>query len=139
MKGLELVSKHAYPSELENIKFELSDKYFTTCAAAACLEYAMNNNDNCQILCNNHLRFKLESTESCMVIDSKTLRSLELIQNKVDSLKGHILLKLLNSTQTPMGARILKSNILQPLTNVETLNLTLDWMRYTNCREKMKC
>lgn len=48
------------------------------------------------------------------MIDLSTMRSLELIQNLQNSKSKDCLYGLLNHTLTPMGARYLKSNVLQP-------------------------
>lgn len=51
-----------------------------------------------------------------MMIDLATVVSLELIQNVQNTKSKDSLFGLLNETQTPMGARLLRSNILQPST-----------------------
>ncbi|KAL2045346.1 hypothetical protein ABVK25_012186 [Lepraria finkii] len=61
-----------------------------------------------------------------MMIDLSTIRSLELIQNLQNARSKECLYGLLNQTLTPMGARILKSNLLQPLTDPECLELRYD-------------
>ena len=55
------------------------------------------------------------------MIDKKTSRSLELIQNLQNAKSKECLFGLLNETLTPMGARRLRINILQPSTNKEVL------------------
>jgi DNA mismatch repair protein MSH4 len=55
-----------------------------------------------------------------MTIDISTVHTLELIQNIQDGRSKECLFGLLNQTLTPMGSRILRSNILQPSTLVET-------------------
>jgi len=60
------------------------------------------------------LRVRYEPCEGSMMIDLSTIRSLELIQNLHDTKSKHCLFGLLNQTLTPMGSRLLRSNILQP-------------------------
>ncbi|CAG8516129.1 2820_t:CDS:10, partial [Racocetra persica] len=48
-------------------------------------------------------------------LDCVTARNLELICNIVDPHSNHSLYGVLNNTFTPMGARLLRTNILQPL------------------------
>ena len=50
------------------------------------------------------------------MIDLSTIASLELIQNLHNSKSKNCLFGLLNQTLTPMGARMLRGNILQPST-----------------------
>lgn len=52
------------------------------------------------------------------MIDLSTIASLELIQNLQNQKSKHSLFGLLNETLTAMGARFLRSNILQPSTDV---------------------
>lgn len=51
------------------------------------------------------------------MIDLSTISSLELIQNLQSVKSKENLYGFLNQTLTPMGARILRSNILQPSTD----------------------
>ena len=64
------------------------------------------------------LRIKYQPSEDTMMIDISTIASLELIQNLQDTRSKDCLFGLLNRTLTPMGTRILRSNILQPSTQV---------------------
>ena len=72
-----------------------------------------------------------------MIIDTATVRSLELIQNLNDSRSKHCLFGLLNKTSTPMGSRLLRSNILQPLTDSETLRQRYDALEELTTNEDM--
>ena len=56
------------------------------------------------------------------MIDVSTIYSLELVQNLQNSKSKDCLFGLLNATLTPMGARLLRNNVLQPLTDPEVLN-----------------
>ncbi|KAL8968612.1 MAG: hypothetical protein Q9183_002383, partial [Haloplaca sp. 2 TL-2023] len=67
------------------------------------------------------LRIKYETSEGSMMIDLSTIASLELIQNLQNPKSKDCLYGLLNQTLTPMGARLLKSSLLQPSTDSDTL------------------
>ena len=69
----------------------------------------------------NSLRIKYETSEGSMMIDLSTIASLELIQNLQNPKSKDCLYGLLNQTLTPMGARLLKSSLLQPSTDSDTL------------------
>lgn len=56
-----------------------------------------------------------------MMLDLSTISTLELIQNSQDPHSKHSLFGILNQTLTPMGARKLKSTILQPSTDRDVL------------------
>lgn len=72
-----------------------------------------------------------------MMIDISTIRTLELIQNLEHPKSRHCLFGLLNETLTPMGARLLRSNILQPVTNSDTLNIRYDALEEISSKEDM--
>ncbi|CAG8585192.1 6352_t:CDS:10 [Rhizophagus irregularis] len=59
-------------------------------------------------------------------IDCVTARNLELISNINNPRSNHSLYGILNNTRTPMGARLLRTNTLQPLSDVTTINMRLD-------------
>lgn len=67
------------------------------------------------------LRIRFEPSEGSMMIDLSTISSLELIQNLQDAKSKECFFGLLNETLTRMGARILRSNILQPSTDREKI------------------
>lgn len=62
------------------------------------------------------LRIRFEPSEGSMTIDLSTVVQLELIQNLQNAKSKDSLFGLLNETLTPMGSRLLRANILQPLT-----------------------
>ena len=55
------------------------------------------------------------------MIDLSTIHSLELIQNIENPKSKACLYGLLNQTVTPMGARMLRSTILQPSTQTDVI------------------
>jgi DNA mismatch repair protein MSH4 len=83
------------------------------------------------------LRMKYEPSEGAMMIDVSTIYSLELVQNRQKPRSKDCLFGLLNETLTPMGARLLRSNILQPLTDPETLNTRYDALEELTTKEEM--
>ena len=63
----------------------------------------------------------------CMAIDFVTVKNLELIRNlQTGSQKYNSLFAVMNHTSTAVGARLLKSQILQPPTDAPTVNMRLD-------------
>ncbi|XP_050832481.1 mutS protein homolog 4 isoform X4 [Serinus canaria] len=67
-----------------------------------------------------------KGSEKTAMIDSSSAQNLELVLNSRDSRNGHTLLGVLNYTKTPGGSRRLRSNILEPLVDAETINTRLD-------------
>lgn len=65
-----------------------------------------------------------------LLVDESSRRNLELIQTIVGSKREGSLLATLDQTRTPMGARLLKKNMLFPLQNVEEINKRLDTVAF---------
>jgi DNA mismatch repair protein MutS len=69
-----------------------------------------------------HIReLRIYSVRDMMVLDATTQRSLELVRNLVDGGRSATLLDVLDQTRTPMGGRLLRQWILQPLQNLEVI------------------
>lgn len=69
--------------------------------------------------------------------DLSTICSLELVQNLTNAKSKDCLFGLLNATHTPMGGRLLRSNILQPLTSQETISTRFDALEELSTKEEM--
>ncbi len=72
-----------------------------------------------------------------MLIDQSTVKSLELIRNLQNIKSKDSLFGLLNETLTPMGARLLRSNILEPSTQTEALEWRYDALEELTTKEEM--
>lgn len=72
-----------------------------------------------------------------MLIDLSTIVSLELIQNLQNAKSKDCLFGILNETLTPMGLRFLRSNILQPSTDVLKLNERYEALGELTLKEEM--
>jgi DNA mismatch repair protein MSH4 len=83
------------------------------------------------------LRIKYQPPEGTMMIDLSTIQSLELIQNIQNSKSKDCLFGLLNETFTRMGARLLRSFILQPSTQPDVLNQRYDAVEELQSKEDM--
>lgn len=66
------------------------------------------------------------SVDGFMRLDSATRRSLELTENLQDRSRRFTLLSILDSTKTPMGSRMLRRWIEQPLLDKAEIDLRLD-------------
>lgn len=72
------------------------------------------------------LKISYSSIEGSTRIDRSTVRTLELVQNRENTKSTHCLFGLLNKTLTPMGARYLRTSILQPSIDREIIEARLD-------------
>ena len=61
-----------------------------------------------------------------LVLDTATVRNLELVRNLRDGRTSDTLLEVMDLTVTPMGARTLRGRLLEPLADVERINARLD-------------
>ena len=90
--------------------FGLDGKSEAICAAAACLRYAHYT----QKATADHISsIKFFASSDCLVLDSLTLRNLEVVQSRNETSK-RVLLSVIDETVTGMGGRLLHSWLLRP-------------------------
>ncbi len=65
-----------------------------------------------------------------LIIDESSRRNLEITQSIVGGKRQGSLLAVLDFTYTPMGARLLKKNLLSPLQNQDEINRRLDTVAF---------
>ncbi|KAF2810331.1 DNA mismatch repair protein MutS [Mytilinidion resinicola] len=133
--GLEYIQQLAFKEDVEAIKISVGGNYFAVCCTAAVLKYIELGLT--KTFPYHSLRIKYEPSEGSMMIDVSTIYALELIQNLQTPKSRDCLFGLLNETLTPMGSRLLRSNILQPLTDPETLNTRYDALEELTTKEEM--
>lgn len=87
---------------------------------------------------NNSLRISYQPSDETMMIDISAFQSLEIMQNSHNPKSKSSLLGLLDYTLTPMGSRMLRSNILQPPTNKDLfINRRYDALTELTSNEEM--
>lgn len=64
------------------------------------------------------------------VLDAITVRNLELVRPVRDGKKGATLIQVLDRTVTPMGARLLRARVVQPLADPAAINRRLDAVEF---------
>lgn len=75
----------------------------------------------------DHVRgIRLIKQGDTMVLDESSIRNLELVRNLRDGSRALTLLSVMDQTQTPMGARLLRQWILEPCRRLEDINERLD-------------
>ncbi|KAK0063937.1 mutS protein 4-like isoform X1 [Biomphalaria pfeifferi] len=113
--------KHLCASEYTNIELQISTKYYCLATTAALLKYVEFIQN--MIFAPNSLKAEFRGCEHSTMIDSTTVKHLELLLNVKNPQNQHTLFKLLDYTKTPGGSRLLRSNLLQPPNNEETICL----------------
>lgn len=117
----ERLKTHFKVATLEGMGCENLD--FAVYSAWAALEYAQTT----QMRELTHINtLRTYSNSEFMILDSVTLRNLEIVKNVRDEGDENSLYRVLNSTKTPMGSRTLKKWLLKPLLSVEKINHRLD-------------
>nr|VWO97154.1 YL1_C domain-containing protein [Ganoderma boninense] len=92
----------------------VSNKYYALSAASALFKHA-ELRLNVRFAASS-LLIRYTQVEGTMMIDSDTARNLELVGNLSVRKSAHSLFGLLNHTYTAMGSRLLRVNILAPIT-----------------------
>lgn len=132
--GLDFIQTLAFREDVEAIKVSIKGNFYATSSFSAVRIMTtllpsprMTSTDLNQAMkylelefsiriASHSLRIKYQPSEESMMISLPTIQALELIQNLQNPTSKTCLYGLLNQTMTPMGARMLRSNILQPST-----------------------
>ncbi|XP_028251785.1 mutS protein homolog 4 [Parambassis ranga] len=122
-KGLEYIQQLCAP-EFGTVLMEVQAKYYCLAAAAALLKYLEFLQNS--VYAAKSLKVSFKGSEQTAMIDSASATNLELVVNNRDHRSEHTLLGILNYTKTPGGTRRLRSNILEPLVDLDTINTRLD-------------
>ncbi|KAK5614459.1 MutS protein msh4 [Crenichthys baileyi] len=122
-KGLEYIQQLCAP-EFNTVLMEVQAKYYCLASNAALLKYLEFIQSS--FYAAKSLKVIFKGSEQTAMIDSASAANLELVVNNRDHRSEYTLLGVLNHTKTPGGARRLRSNILEPLLDVDTINTRLD-------------
>ncbi|XP_072853914.2 mutS protein homolog 4 isoform X4 [Pogona vitticeps] len=122
-KGLEYIEQLCTP-EFSTVIMEVQSKYYCLAAVAAVLKYVEFIQNS--VYAPKSLKIRFHGSEQTAMIDSTSALNLELITNNRDPKNGHTLFGVLNYTKTPGGSRRLRSNILEPLIDADSINTRLD-------------
>ncbi|KAI0486460.1 muts domain V [Xylaria cf. heliscus] len=134
--GLEFIQSLAFQDDLEAIKVAIGGNFYATCSFAAAVKYVELSYR--MSIAAHSLRIRYQPSENTMMIDLSTIHSLELIQNLQEPRSKDCLFGLLNECLTPMGSRMLRSNIIQPSSQIEsTLMPRYDALEELTMKEDM--
>lgn len=82
------------------------------------------------------------STDGFMVLDAATRRNLELVETLREGQRQGSLLSILDKTRTPMGGRLLRRRLTQPLLDIAAINRRLDaveaWVKAPLARAELR-
>ncbi len=124
-EGRKSVEKQFGQSALRLLGFD--EKERELCAIGALLDY-ITENVKADL---PQLRYIERVTdEEYLVLNSATVKNLELVHNLNDNSADYTLFSSINYTKTPSGRRYLKDQILHPLCNKEKIEERLGWIDY---------
>lgn len=121
-----------------------SNKYYALSALSALFKYSeMRLNTR---FAAHSLQIKYTPTDGTMMIDPETAKNLELVGNATFKRSHYSLFGTLNHTHTAMASRLLRSNILAPITAQTAIESRLDLVdelvqsedRYTSIKAGLK-
>jgi len=126
-KAKEILMQHFNLSSLDSIGLE--EKKENISVSGALLKYLLDTQKNSL----THLKkISLKSSSNKMILDSSTLRNLELTANIKDGSNRGSLISVLDKTVTAMGARLLKRWLKEPLLKKEIINKRLNALEVLN-------
>lgn len=121
-----------------------SNKYYALSSACALFKFAESQMN--VRFAPGSLRICYRAVEGTMMIDPDTVKNLELVKNITSHKSNHTLFGTLNFTFTAMGSRLLRINILSPITHYKVVEARLDVVtefvqhedKFTDVREALK-
>ncbi len=108
--------------------FGIDDKALSISAAGGLLSFIKEAQKRESL--DNLKRIKYLQDEDYMFMDINTQKNLELLKNQSDGGSFGSLFDVLDDTKTPMGTRLLKSWIVQPLLSKPTIDQRLDIVQF---------
>ncbi|KAG0190872.1 MutS protein msh4 [Apophysomyces sp. BC1034] len=145
--GLKYISDYGLRENAASLLLAVSTKRYCLASVAAAFRYDPSSNNEIYLkrtcisyvfeqenitFINHTVKITYESAK-----DASTAQSLELITSLSNRQKKYTLLGVLDHTSTPMGSRLLRINVLQPLTDIETINARLDTVQELTENEEM--
>ena len=120
-KAYNTLKEHFNVLNLEG--FGLENKKLAICSSGALISYLQETQKTNLSHISN---IQLLNLNQFMVLDSSTIRNLELVKNIIDGSNRGTLINTLDKTVTPMGSRLLRKWLLQPLLSLDKIQQRLD-------------
>lgn len=111
------------------------EKFYTMAAAAAVIKFAEHKGK--MVFAASSLRITYEGAQKTMVVGGSTATQLELLFNARHSSTAGTLYESLNCCKNNSGARLLRTELLQPSTSIATINSRLDVVTELTSNEDM--
>ncbi|KAI8145098.1 muts protein 4 [Fennellomyces sp. T-0311] len=133
--GMKAIRDFGLSEDAAALLLGLSTKYY--CLAAAAAAYVSEHEGTTFV--DHTVKFSYQGVEvgSFPAIDIVTAKNLEIVANTISRYSKDTLFGVLDHTVTPMGARLLRTNLLQPNTNEEIIQARLDAVQELVSRESL--
>ena len=118
-----LIKRHFNLSNLKGFDLEGPERRLAVQAAGGLLAFLKETQRD---IIPNIFKINLIQEQNILYLDYVTQRNLELVNSLWEKGKDTTLFSVFNHTFTPMGARLLKKIILQPLIDIEEINYRLN-------------
>ncbi|KAF8908829.1 muts domain V-domain-containing protein [Mucidula mucida] len=123
--GLEFIQQLCVDDdERAGTLLSVANKYYALSATSALFKYTETKLNT--RFASESLLIRYVPVDGTMMIDPETVRNLELIGNMANKKSAHSLFGTLNHTHTAMASRLLRVNILSPITGQNSINARLD-------------
>ncbi len=120
-KAEDTLKRHFSVLRIEGLGLEGANLAVSACGAA--LDYLFRTQKSSLEYIDTIKPYRIDDY---LILDSSTIRNLELLKNIRDGGKDGSLIGVIDKTVTPMGSRLLKNWLLRPLVDKERINERLD-------------
>ena len=134
LKGLGCVRHYSHRSHAQALETDVKAKYLSLSALAALVEAVEHS--ECTAFVKGTLRIKYCPVEGMMLLDPATVHNLELLRNLRTGDAKTSLFGTLNHCKTAAGTRYLRSSLVQPSTDLDTICARLDCVSELLTREE---
>ncbi|AHH10998.1 DNA mismatch repair protein MutS [Borrelia coriaceae] len=125
--AIKLLKEHFNVISLSSLGFKEDEPYYIS--SFLIINYIKNNLKNLLV---NIDTICINNDSECMFLDDVTQINLELVKNNNDLTVCYSLYSVLNDCKTPMGKRLLREYILNPLLDIADINNRLDHVEFLN-------
>ncbi|CCK71151.1 MutS family protein MSH4 KNAG_0G00950 [Huiozyma naganishii CBS 8797] len=131
--GQDAISKYSIDEETKKVNLlHVLDKNFALCALSATVYFVKEQipKSTAKAMEFKSFRIRFENPENTMLIDSRTILGLELIESKIYKRNHLAFYKFLDETVTNDGSSLAQKHILQPLTSKKGLEHRLESVQF---------
>ncbi|KAI7858222.1 muts domain V-domain-containing protein, partial [Circinella umbellata] len=137
--GMKAIEDFGLMEDAAALLLGLSSKYYCLAAVAAAFQYVSEHEGTTFV--NHTVKFSYQGVEGIEKKKKKkhykNIYNLEIVSNSIQRSSKETLFGVLDHTVTPMGSRLLRTNLLQPSTNINVIQGRLDTIQELVSRESL--